>query len=212
MPAYEKVPCEHCGEVVSMHPMSQKKHKRECKMSPVVEQNTVVEKKVEQTVVEKPQEKKFTSESGKELYAIAMKARETRKKSPELFVAGVHSDERKELVKRYAPECIEPPFNPRSGRPRQFAEWHAFFADPNKAHIRAHRGYEPVPNEHGDQVQHEGDLLFRIPRDMWKNTKVAASVESASRRKSSSDGKLNSLANEAVEGISVSRERTEESI
>jgi len=212
MPVYEKVKCEFCGDEVSMHPMSQKKHKRECKMSPVEDNSTVVETKVEPPVPEKTKEIKFTSASAKELYEIAMKARETRKKSPELFVAGVHSDERKELVKRYAPECIDPPFNPLSGRPRQYAEWHAFFADPDKAHIRAHRGYEPVPNEHGDQVQHEGDLLFRIPRDMWKQSKDASSTESALRRKSSSDGKLNSLASEAMEGISVTNERTEELI
>ena len=202
MPAYDKVPCKDCGEVVSMHPMAQKKHKRECKVNPVSESNTVVETKSEPKM----------SAQAKELYEISKKARETRQKAPELFVAGVHSDERKELVKRYAKECVDPLFNPLDNKPREFAEWHAFFADPNKAHLHAHRGYEPVIDEHGDQVQHDGDLLFKIPREMWLHTKLAASEESKIRRERTSDAQLEKDVDTAGDGISVTQERHEESI
>ena len=100
MSAYDNVPCEDCGEMVSMHPMSQKKHQRECTMSPEVKENKTVEK---------PKETKFKNAEDQTMYDIAMRAQETRKKAPELYVAGVHSDERRELIKRYAPECVDPP-------------------------------------------------------------------------------------------------------
>jgi len=104
MPTYDKVKCEDCGEMVSMHPMSQKKHKNECKGRPMETEN----KEEVKTVVAKPEVVEAADEATAELYKIAMQALEVRKEAPELFVAGSHTDERKELVARYAPECVDP--------------------------------------------------------------------------------------------------------
>jgi len=221
MPLYDKMPCEYCGEEVSLHPMSQKKHKRECSAMPVeMEEEVIVVDKtrvsepdiaVDNTKVDKPNIK---NTKAKERYEIAMKAQETRKKSPELYVAGVHSDERKELIKRYAPECVDPPFSPlkKNIKDRTFAKWHAFWSAPEKADIAAHRAYVPIINEHGDQVQHKGDLLFKIQRELWLDAKLAASKESGARRESSTDKELKELESKSGEGITISKSRTTEQI
>jgi len=208
--AYDKAPCELCGELVSMHPMSQKKHERECKMNtnPIIESEN---KMVEPT--QKKDDAVFIKDAeARKMYDIAMQTQETRKKSPELFVAGLHSDERRELIKRYTPECVDPPFNPRSGSVRKFAEWHAFWSSPEKALSRAHKAYIPVFNEHGTQVQNKGDVLFKIQRKMWLDGQVAASKESAARKRSISDHKLKKLSDNAGEGITISSSKTEEAI
>jgi len=205
MPEYEKVPCEFCGIEVSMHHAAQAKHKRECKMSPEVEN------KIEVTpVVAKKDEIEATTAEGSELYKIAMQAQEKRKQAPELFVAGVHSDERKELVARYAPECVNPVYNPQSRLPRQFAEFHAFFCLEAKASLWAHKGYIPVFDENGLHVQHEGDVLFKIPREMWLQKELAESNESKIRREAQTDAETEKLGASGGKGTTVESERTTE--
>ena len=204
---FDKVACEDCGEMVSIHHLSQAKHKRECKMKPVEENNTVVE-------VKKDVAPEIADEQAKIMYDVAMRAQETRKKSPELFVAGVHSDERRELIKRYAPECINPPFNPLQElvKNRKFAEWHAFWSSPEKALSKAHKAYIPVFNEHKMQVQNKGDLLFKIQRKMFMDVQTAASEESKARLALKTDEKLKELEENAGEGITISSSKTEEVI
>lgn len=208
MPAYDKVECPDCGEMVSMHPMSQKKHKRECKMSPVeneIKEVTQVEVKKEEIV--------SADEATTELYKIAMQAQEKRKQSPELFVAGVHSDVRKELVARYAEDCVNPRYDPRQvGQERQFAEYHACFYPASKAAIAAHNGYIPVLDENKLHVQHEGDLLFKIPRDMWLQKELAGSNESRVRREGQTDAETEQLKASGGKGTTVESERTTEKL
>ena len=204
MPEYEKVACEYCGEMVSLHPMSQKKHKKECKMSPDIK-----EKEVEKPMVE-PKDNGVSAKKPEEaeLYRIAMQALERRKESPELFVSGVHSDERRELVLRYAPECVDPHYDPRSGKPRQFAEFHAFFCPKAKSAIAAHRGYVPVFDENKEIVQHEGDMLFKIPRSIWLHQELSQSNESKKRREAMTDAETEELRAQGGAGTTVESERT----
>jgi len=203
--AYEKVPCEYCGEEVSMHHAAQAKHKRECKMSP--DENETKEVK---TVEAKVKEVVPADDATAELYKIAMKALEVRKEAPEIFVAGVHTDERRELVARYAPECVDPPYNPQSGSPRQFAEWHEYFCSAKKASITAHKGYVPILDENNLHVQHEGDLLFKIPHHMYRATEAATSNESKSRREAKTDEEIEALRDEGGKGTSFESSRTTE--
>jgi hypothetical protein len=205
MPAYEKVECEECGEMVSMHPMSQKKHQRECKRSPV--ENEIKE---EVKTVEVKAEVKPADDKTAELYKIAMQALEVRKTAPELFVAGVHTDERHELVARYAPDCIDPIYDPRLGKPREFAPMHAYFSSPKRVAIMAHKGYVPVLDENNLHVQHEGDLLMKIPRDMYLAKEVSASNESKVRREGQTDAEIEMLRGGGGNGTTVESSRKSE--
>jgi len=206
---YKEIPCEHCGALVNEHWAAQKKHATECINKPTESPVMEVEVKVEKTTEKKPA---FKDEQAAELWKVSQAAKETRKKSPELFVTGVHTDERKELIKRYAPECVDPIYVPSSRKRRVFAEWHAFWGDPEKAMIHAHRGYEPVANEHGMQVSHKGDLLFRLPRSMWLDSKLASSQESSRRRKRKDDAEMEQLKMSAGDGVKITTTRKEEVI
>ena len=187
-----------------MHPLSQKKHKRECKMSPI-ENNTE-----ETPKVEKEEKVEAVNPKTAELYRVAQQALEKRKVAPELYVAGVHSDERKELVKRYAPECVDPRFDPRSGQRRRFAEYHACFFPESRASKAAHRGYIPILDENKEHVEHEGDLLFKIPRDMWMEQQVASSYESKMRREATTDYETEKLGRDGGTGTAVESKHTTE--
>ena len=150
-------------------------------MNPVNE-----EKKKDRAVVAQMQSKSAAQIEAEELFAISQKALEIRKESPELFVGGQGKDVRKELVRRYAPECVPPAFNPKTDKVRRDAEFHEFFGDKDDSRLYAHRGYEPVLNEHKEQVTHEGDPLWRLPTDVWKKTREVSEKKSKSRLKSSS--------------------------
>ena len=202
MPEYEKVECEFCGELVSMHHAAQAKHKRECKMSPEVEN------KIEVKTVVKSETVQPADDATKELYKIAMQALETRKEAPELFVAGSHTDERKELVARYAPECVDPVYDPRLGQTRKFAEWHAYFSSAKRVSIMASKGYVPVLDENHLHVQHEGDLLMKIPHEMYLQREVAQSNESKTRREGQTDAETEALKDGGGIGTTVESERT----
>jgi len=206
---YKEIPCEHCGALVNEHWAAQKKHAAECINKPAESPVMEEEIKVEKTTEKKPV---FKDEQAAELWKVSQAAKETRKKSPELFVTGVHTDERKELIKRYAPECVDPLYVPSSRKPRKFAEWHAFWSDPEKALLHAHRAYEPVMNEHGMQVSHKGDLLFKILRSMWLDVKLATSRESAKRRKRTDDEDMEKLKQDAGDGVRITTTREEEII
>jgi len=203
---YKEIPCEQCGKMVNEHHAAQKKHASECINKPAESPVMNEIKTVEKATTEAPT---FKDEAAKELWKVSQSAKETRKQSPELFVTGVHTDERKELIKRYAPECVDPLYSPSSRKKRLFAEWHAFWGDPEKAMIHAHRGYEPVPNEHGQQVSHKGDLLFRIPRSMWLDVKLAVSRESNARRKRADNEDVEKLKQSAGAGVKITATREE---
>lgn len=207
MPEYDKVACRECGVMVSMHPMAQKKHLRECKMSPI--ENEI--KDEVKTVVE-PKAIVSADPATAELYKIAMQALEKRKEAPELFVAGLHSDERRELVVRYAPDCIDPPYNPRSGKARVFAPFHAFFSSQKRVAIMAHNGYIPVLDENKLHVQHEGDLLMKIPRDMYLAKEISASNESKVRREAQTDAEIEALRAGGGDGATVTSSRKTEKL
>jgi hypothetical protein len=193
MPEFDKVPCADCGEMVSIHHKSQEAHAKKCKGKSEMNETKVVEKQV----VKKEQEidVEGLDQEAAELYRVAKRARETRKESPEIYVAGMSTDERKELVKRYAPDCVDPRYNPNDGKPRRYAPMHAMFVPKAKAGIYAHRAYEPVFNEHRKIVEHEGDLLFKIPRDMWMAGINADSAESKKWREATIDDKSQKLQN-----------------
>ncbi len=177
----DKTPCQYCGKEITVQAYGRKKHEDACKMNPVNEKKT--EDKVGENKIEKKSEAQLKAE---ELFRISQKAQESRKESPELFVGSSGKDVRKELVFRYASECVPPAFNPKTDKVRRRAEWHSFFGSKDKARLHAHRGYEPVLNEHREQVTHEGDLLWRIPTEMWKQGKAVSEQESKGRLKASS--------------------------
>ena len=143
----EKTPCQFCGKEVTTQAYGRKKHEDACKMNPVNE-----EKKKDKAVVAEVEVKSKAQSEAKELYDISQKALEIRKESPELFVSSQGKDVRKELVRRYAPECVPPAFNPKTDKVRKQAEFHEFFGDKDESRLYAHRGYEPVLNEHDEQV------------------------------------------------------------
>jgi len=206
--AYEKVPCEYCGELVSMHHAAQAKHKRECKMSPESTESKTENKIEVKAVVAKTETVVPADDATKELYKIAMQALEIRKEAPELFVAGSHTDERKELVARYAKECVDPVYDPRPGNPpREFAEWHAYFSSAKRVSIMASKGYVPVLDENKLHVQHEGDLLMKIPHEMYLQREIAASNESKTRREGQTDAETEALRDGGGNGTTVESSR-----
>jgi len=213
MTEFEKVPCEYCGELVSMHHKSQEAHMKKCKMKPEMNETKVVEKQVvEQKPSEKTMDMTGVEAKGAEMYKIAMKARETRKESPEVFVAGMSTDERKELVKRYAKDCVDPRYDPTSSKPREYAPMHACWSTEAKAMIFAHRSYEPVFNEHKEQVQHEGDLLFKIPREMWMDVVNAESNQSSIMRNAATDDETEAIKAGAGTNAEFTAERSTEEL
>jgi hypothetical protein len=172
----EKTPCQYCGKDVTVQAYGRKKHEEACKMNPVNE-------KVKDKAEEVPTEKLSAAQlEAKELYEISQKALEIRKESPELYIGGQGSDVRKELVRRYAPECIPPAYNPKKDKVRGSADWQEFFGDKKESRLYAHRGYEPVLNEHREQVTHDGDPLWRIPTDVSRKSKRVAEKRSRDRR------------------------------
>ena len=177
----EKTPCKFCGKEVTVQEYGRKKHEDACKMNPVNEK--VKETKVGKVQMEAKTKKQLEAE---ELYAISQKAIEARKEAPELYVGSNTKDVRKELVRRYAPECVPPTFNPKTDKVRKLAEWHEFFGDKKDSRLYAHRGYEPVLNEHREQVAHDGDPLWRIPSDIAREGKAVTERESKNRLKASS--------------------------
>lgn len=209
MSKFDKVPCEYCGEEVSIHHKAQDAHMKKCKGRP--EMNEV---KVEKQVIEEAKKADMdgVDPEAAELYRISMQARETRKESPEVFVAGMTTDERKELIRRYAPDCVDPHYDPRARGPRKHAEMHACWVSKQKALIFAHRSYEPVFNEYKQQVQHDGDLLFKIPRSMWLDVVMAESNESKRWREAATDLEAEQLKAGAGEYAEYTAERRTETL
>ena len=80
------------------------------------------------------------------------------------------SDERGQIVRLYAPECLDnyERRNVQRGRVIERSrkpsnEFHAYFSDPavpDSYYLR--RGYEAVKDEKGEHVTHKGDKLWRI--------------------------------------------------
>lgn len=95
-----------------------------------------------------------------------------RKIAPVEMVDYSRTDERGELVRMYAPECIER--KERSVKRDHMGrvtsrtnvainEWHSYFGDPSvpdSFYLR--RGYEAVKDEKGTHVTHKGDKLWKI--------------------------------------------------
>ena len=101
------------------------------------------------------------------------------------------TDERREYVAQYAPECVGPN-----------AEFSAFFDDPAiPAEHYARRGYEAVLNSKGEQVNHKGDRLWKRPRSIVAREKAASAqrgLDLASAAKTAgdeayADGKLQEI-------------------
>jgi len=151
-------------------------------------------------------------EATAELYKVAVLAQETRKKAPELYVSGTHTDERAELVARYAKDCVDPYYNPMSRQPRQYAEQHAYFISPKKASIMAHKGYIPVLDEHNLHVQHEGDLLFKIPREMYLAKELSSSNASKVIREGQTDEEIEKLRVAGGKGSTIESSVTTEKL
>lgn len=77
------------------------------------------------------------------------------------------TDERRELIAMYAPECAGPN-----------AEFSSFYDDPTvPADYYKRRGYIPVTAPGGEQVTHKGDRLWKRPRQNFAKEKA----ESAQR-------------------------------
>jgi len=160
-------------------------------------------------------EPKIKNEADRKLYELGKKSLETRKEAPELYVSGQHSDERWELIKRYAPECMDPPYRPQDGKNRKFAAWHPYWSDGSDVNksLTAGRGYLPVFNEHDEHVTHKGDKLWKIPTKMYLDSKYAASVQSASRVRKEEDEEMKELREKSKkDGVLFDAERTTEKI
>jgi len=83
-------------------------------------------------------------------------------------------DERMEILRDYAPECMDNVDSNTGLFKPQSSEWVPFFADPNKNHNKRRLtklGYEPVMVE-GSQLDHRGDLLFKCPRELFTQRKA----------------------------------------
>lgn len=101
------------------------------------------------------------------------------------------TDERRELVSQFAPECVGPN-----------AVFSAFFDDPAiPAEYYARRGYEAVTTPKGEQVNHKGDRLWKRPRDVVAREKAAsaqrglglASAAKTAGDEAYADGKLQEI-------------------
>lgn len=86
-----------------------------------------------------------------------------------------YQDERKQILQDFAPDCCDK-IDPETGRGLpQSSDFVAFFADPkdkDKHRRLAKMGYEPVTVD-GSQIDHRGDVLYKIPRSVWKQRKAA---------------------------------------
>lgn len=91
-----------------------------------------------------------------------------RKPAPAGVVAfRPYTDERTELIHQYAPECEDKLDG--YGREKAESKWVAYFGDEKEpVSRRKSMGFEPVIDpETKQQVTHNGDPLWRIPREKY---------------------------------------------
>jgi len=97
--------------------------------------------------------------------------------------------EREEIVRQFAPECIDEQETFAVARGAKVVEsaigifkndFKSFFGDPAKpkGYYEA-RGYEAIVND-GEPVTHRGDPLYRIPTDKWVARRVESEADSES--------------------------------
>ncbi len=89
-----------------------------------------------------------------------------RKTAPNVTVDPPYVSERDELVKTFAPDCI----NKRD--PEGKKTWglnHAYFCDSKDEpdDLMRARGYEPVLRPDKTHVAHKGDKLWKCPTETW---------------------------------------------
>jgi len=92
----------------------------------------------------------------KDYIARAKKAREQRKLAPMTVTSSVLEIPQKEIIGRFA--------KPTGG---QDARFHYMFGDREKSDTYADRGYEPVLHQ-GEHYVHDGDPLWRLPMDLYR--------------------------------------------
>ncbi len=81
-------------------------------------------------------------------------------------------DERLEILKKYAPECLDV-VNATTGRAApQSGAFVAYFGEKDESADKMERmRYEPVRDAEGHHVNHRGDPLFRTPRELYMRRK-----------------------------------------
>ena len=145
---YPKKACPVCKMMISTHHLSwgnhMNTHGEMAKMEGV-------------TADAERNEPEFANEKDKGRYEKALQAQKRFLKAPEVFVGSQLSDERGELVKLYCPEAA-------TNNPTK----HCYFGRARDADVDASKGYAPVMNEHGVQVQHGGDPLWWIPQAQYE--------------------------------------------
>ena len=118
------------------------------------------------------------------LYEMAIRAQERLKNAPDALIYDNAKDERRRLVEIYAPQAIDPPYDPASGKPRQFADFTPYFGRHEERAKDCNNGYIPVFNEHREHVQDQGSYLYIIPSKQSLAKKKREAQESKERLKS----------------------------
>jgi len=103
---------------------------------------------------------------------MARTAQEQRRNAPPVDVHSVLTIPQKDIIEKFAPECVEKVHYERTAGKLvrivdKAAEYHPFFGHKNDSEKFALQGYEPVLFQ-GKHVHYEEDRLWRLPLDLHK--------------------------------------------
>jgi len=171
-----KKPCEICGKPISVlkgpRAVHMKKAHGDLPMEQDLNRSLAIQKKDKPEIkpITMPRADDMKTPQAKRLLEMALAADEERQKAPEAYVDMLQLDERKELVRVYAPDMME-----------EGSEWVPYYGDKTKMDVDASRGRIPVPNEHGEHITHMGDPLYRMRREFSEQEIMATALQSRKR-------------------------------
>ena len=147
MPMTEnKLPCEHCDQLVTTHPAGRAAHMRKCATNPA----TIEKQDVDISALNAEE---------KAIMKRALAAEENARRAPNVLLSEDTTDGNMALVKLFAPECLD--ITDAVGKVLKKAERHAFFAASSNLVRWASRGYVPKLGDNGKMVTNDGgDVLM----------------------------------------------------
>ena len=168
---------------------------------------------------EQPAKKSFTVDDEAARYLkLAENAQRQRRAAPPVDVNTALTIPQKDLIRQFAPECVEEVHYERLGGSKvkrvvdKQATHHPFFGSKDESEKYALQGYEPVLFQ-GKQVHYEKDRLWRLPMDLHrKNEDLNAKISKArlAEAKESSKGKNPIVSEEVTEVREPGEARHEE--